>query len=247
MPDDRIYSDYDSFAWFYNHYWAHEFSRPALGIFNVLLFPHLPAGGRVLDLCCGTGQLAAELCGRGYEVTGLDGSEAMLDFARTNAPTAEFIHADARSFALPPVFAGVISAFDSLNHVMSSDELTQVFRRVHAALAAGGVFLFDLNLEEEAERHGGSINIVRADHACIVHGTYDPVERLKLYEVTMFRRERGRWRRADVTLRQRSHDEKEVRAALARAGFTHVNTYDARREFGMTVSDGRMFYFARKA
>src|SRR5262245_42357285 len=139
MPQDQIFSDYDRFAWFYNRYWGDEFSRPALSIFNILLFPHLPPGCRVLDLCCGTGQIAAGLVARGYRVTGLDGSEAMLKFARENAPEGEFIRSDARSFALPKIFHGVISAFDSLNHLMKSEELIAVFRNVHEVLVDDGI------------------------------------------------------------------------------------------------------------
>ena len=32
----------------------------------------------MLDLCCGTGLLAGELIARGYEVVGVDASDAML-------------------------------------------------------------------------------------------------------------------------------------------------------------------------
>jgi len=32
-----------------------------------LLFPAIPSGGVVLDLCCGTGNLAKRLVSRGYE------------------------------------------------------------------------------------------------------------------------------------------------------------------------------------
>src|SRR5262245_571076 len=98
MAGQEIFSDYDRFAWFYDRYWGGEFCRPALAIYNILLFPHLTPGSRILDLCCGTGQIAAGLIERGYLVTGLDGSQAMLDFARENAPGAELIRADARSF-----------------------------------------------------------------------------------------------------------------------------------------------------
>jgi len=82
MPTETIYSDYDRFAWFYNQYWGDEFSRPALALYNTLLYPHLPDGSRVLDLCCGAGQIARGLADRGYQVTGLDGSDAMPRFAR---------------------------------------------------------------------------------------------------------------------------------------------------------------------
>jgi SAM-dependent methyltransferase len=246
MSSQDIYSEYDRFAWFYNKYWGEEYSRPALAIFNVLLFPHLPAGCRVLDLCCGTGQIAKGLVEQGYRVTGLDGSETMLKFARENAPDAEFVHADARSFKLPHRFQAVISAFDSLNHVMELEELKLVFRNVRAALDDDGVFLFDLNQEDESEVFGNSLEMVEDDHVCVVRASYKPKEKLKRYDATMFTLEDAAWRRSDLTLFQRYYDIEEILAALAECGFSRVRAYDARREFGFTLSDGRMFYFARK-
>jgi len=246
MPPKTIYSEYDHFAWFYNKYWGSEYSRPALSIFNIILFPHLPDGCRVLDLCCGAGQIAKGLVDRGYQVTGIDGSEAMLRFACENAPGAEFIHADARYFRLPGKFQAVISAFDSLNHVMEFEELKMVFRNVCAALEDDGLFLFDLNLEDESEMMGNSLEMVEDDHVCVVRAGYKPEEKLKRYDVTMFTLEDAAWRRSDLTLFQRYYDPDDVIAALAECGFSRVRAYDARREFGFTLSDGRMFYFARK-
>ena len=242
----RIYSEYDRFAWFYNKYWGGEYSKPALAIFNIILFPHIPAGCRILDLCCGTGQIAGGMAERGYQVTGVDGSEAMLKFARENAPDSEFIQADARSFKLPGKFHAVISAFDSLNHVMELPELREVFRNVYTALEDDGIFLFDLNLEDEAEALGNSLEMVEDDHVCVVRASYKPEEKLKRYDVTMFTLEGASWLRSDLTLFQRYYDPDHVIAALAESGFSRVRAYDARREFGFTLSDGRMFYLARK-
>ncbi|MDX2043864.1 MAG: class I SAM-dependent methyltransferase [Acidobacteriota bacterium] len=241
-----IYSDYDRFAWFYNRYWGPEFSLPALAIYNVLLFPHLPAECRVLDLCCGTGQISAGLSERGFRVTGLDGSEAMLRFARQNAPAAEFIHGDARLFRQPQRFQCVISAFDSLNHIMELDELTKVFRNVYDCLSDDGIFLFDLNIEDASELLGSTLDMIEDDHVCIVRGSYNQMKKLKRYEVTMFQLEDRGWQRADLTLYQRYYSTDEVLGALADAGFLRVKTYDARREFDFNLSDGRMFYLARK-
>jgi SAM-dependent methyltransferase len=241
-----IYSDYDRFAWFYNKYWGGEYCRPALAIYNILLFPHLPDSGRILDLCCGAGQIANGLAERGYKVTGVDGSEAMLEFARANAPDAEFIRADARNFRLPDKFHGVISAFDSLNHIMEIEELKMVFRNVNAAMHEGGLFLFDLNLEDESEMLDNSLEMVEEDHVCLVRASYKPEEKLKRYDVTMFRLEDALWRRSDLTLFQRYYASDDVIFALVESGFNNIKTYDARREFGFTISDGRMFYLARK-
>jgi len=245
MRQNQIFSDYDRFAWFYNKYWGDEYSRPALAIFNILLFPHLPQGGRVLDLCCGTGQIARGLIEHGYQVTGIDGSPAMLRFARGNAPEAEFIHGDARNFKLPRVYHAVISAFDSLNHIMEIDELKMVFHNAKTVLLDDGLFLFDLNIEDESEVLGNTLDLVGEDHACIVRSSYDAEKKLKRYDVTMFRAENEGYERSDLTLIQRYYESAEVISALSDAGFSRVKTYDARREFGFTLSDGRMFYLAR--
>ena len=127
------YDAYDPFARVYNQHWGF-FATKAYPILEHLVLGNLPPGCAVLDLCCGTGQLAAELSRQGYLTAGLDGSEGMIEIARKNAPDVEFVVEDARDFALPGRFAAVFSTFDSLNHVMSLDELEQVFRSVFAAL-----------------------------------------------------------------------------------------------------------------
>lgn len=63
-----------------------------------------PAGRRVLDLACGTGEISRVLLGMGAEVTGLDFSESMLDRARAKHAGKRFrgILADAEAPGEPP-------------------------------------------------------------------------------------------------------------------------------------------------
>jgi demethylmenaquinone methyltransferase/2-methoxy-6-polyprenyl-1,4-benzoquinol methylase len=56
-------------------------------------------GDRVLDACCGTGDLAVAAATAGGEVTGVDFSRPMLDRARRKAPEIEWVEGDA--LALP--------------------------------------------------------------------------------------------------------------------------------------------------
>ena len=247
MNHSSTYSEYDSCAWFYNLYWGDDFARPAMAIYETLLFPQLRAGAAILDLCCGTGQLAAALDARGFRVTGVDGSPAMLAFARANAPEVEFVLGDVRELAVTQKYAAVISAFDSLNHLMALAELKQVFRHVFAALEEPGIFLFDLNLETEDDARKQSFDVVEADHSCVVEATYDKVEKLKQYRVTMSRQIGKKWQRNELNLRQRYYTEAEVIGALAEVGFKRIRTYDAQHEFDMHISDGRMFFRAQKA
>jgi demethylmenaquinone methyltransferase / 2-methoxy-6-polyprenyl-1,4-benzoquinol methylase len=56
-------------------------------------------GDRVLDSCCGTGDLALACLRAGGQVTGLDFSERMLERARAKSPDVEWVQGDA--LALP--------------------------------------------------------------------------------------------------------------------------------------------------
>ncbi len=241
------YSDYDPFAWIYNEHWGH-FSQRVLPILKNLMLQYLPANARILDLCCGTGQLAQVLIARGYRVTGLDASEEMIRFARENAPNCEFIVDDARSFELPGVYHGVVSTFDSLNHIMGLEELTSVFRNVYAALREGGLFLFDLNMEEGYKsRWRGSFGIVEDDHVCVVRASYRPEERIGQTDITIFRLVEGEWQRSDLTLLQKCYSEEEIRSALEAVGFMKTHAYDMQRGLeGLTREVGRTFFVCRK-
>ncbi|MEP7270155.1 MAG: class I SAM-dependent methyltransferase [Acidobacteriota bacterium] len=246
---EDIYSDYDRFAWFYNRHWGEEFSVPVLEIFRFILFPHLERGSHILDLCCGTGQLAAGLIDRGYSVTGIDGSREMLVLARINAPEAELIRADARAFELPSIFAAVVSTFDSLNHILSIEELAVVFANVRRILKRDGVFVFDLNTEDEFEtgNRESMFDIVEDDHACVVRSRYDTSTRMKYYDVTMFTLEGEKWRRGDLTLRQRYYSAKEIVDCLTEAGFDRISVHDANQEFKLSLSEGRAFFVAHNS
>ncbi|MEM9007591.1 MAG: class I SAM-dependent methyltransferase [Cyanobacteria bacterium P01_F01_bin.86] len=145
MTTSTRYIEYDTWAWLYNETMGPEYGKAQLQFIQRAMLPELPANAAILDLCCGTGQLLQPLIQAGYQVTGLDGSQAMLTYARQNAPQANFLLEDARSFHLPEQFNGAFSTSASLNHIMSLDDLTQVFRNVYQALRPGGLFAFDIN------------------------------------------------------------------------------------------------------
>jgi len=229
-----IYSDYDRFAWVYNKYWGNDFTPRVFPILEQLVLRELPAGARILDLCCGTGQLAGTLTALGYRVTGVDGSAEMLRFAGLNAPDAKFVQADARSFALPDSYDAAVCVFDSLNHVMSLDELAHVFGNVHAALRAGGPFFFDMNLEAGyGLTWNDNFGIVEDDHLCIVRTSYDPDEKVARFDTTIMLLEDG-WQRHDVVLRQKCYPATEVLSALAAAGFAGMQAYAHDERQGLT-------------
>jgi ubiquinone/menaquinone biosynthesis C-methylase UbiE len=88
------------------------------------------AGTRLLDVCCGTGIVAAAAASRGADVTGIDFSAAMLDQARRRHPQLRFDEGDAEALPYPDAsFAAVVSNF-GIHHIAHSDRAMAEARRV---------------------------------------------------------------------------------------------------------------------
>jgi SAM-dependent methyltransferase len=245
-----IYSAYDPFAWIYNKHWGKTFLPVVLPILDNLVLSNLPKHASVLDLCCGTGQVAHQLTNLGYRVTGIDGSPEMLGYARENAPGVEFLQADARSFELPRKYHAVISVFDSLNHIMSTKELKSVFVHVYQALRPGGLFMFDLNTEAGyLFEWNGDFSIIEDDHVCVVRSTYDHLSRTADFDATIFRLQDDSWYRHDLVLYQKCHAAAAVKAAVKSAGFTDIEVHGFDWQSGMHAlnkNSRRAFFLCRK-
>ena len=219
----------------------------AMPMLESLVLEQVGEGAAILDLCCGTGQLAAGLHDRGYQVTGLDGSEEMLRLAHENAPNVQFEVDDARTFQLAERFDAVLSTFNSLNHVMKPSELAQVFRNVARVLKEGGLFFFDLNVEEAYLNHwDGSFSLIDEDNVCAGQATHDPKKRIGWTEIAVFRHD-GEWRRKDVVLQQTWYTREQVEYHLKRAGFVSVEAHDRPLTVDQPFPDfsGRTFFLAR--
>jgi len=92
-------------------------------------------GDRVLDACCGTGDLAIGARARGADVVGLDFSEAMLERSRSKSREIEWVRGDV--LALP--FDD--SSFDAVTvgfGVRNVDDLEAGLRELRRVLRPGG-------------------------------------------------------------------------------------------------------------
>ena len=101
----------------------------------------------VLDLACGTGNHGLRLAERGYEVCGVDLSEAMLSRYRSKAESrglsVELHQQDLRSLDLGRQFDAVICMFDAIDYLPDNSDLTAALQRICTHLRPQGVFLFD--------------------------------------------------------------------------------------------------------
>jgi len=110
-----------------------------------------PDARTVMEIGCGTGAHAAELAEIGYEVSGVDMSEGMLEAAESRrsslpgdlASRLEFSHGDARSVRLGRKFDVVISLFHVMSYQTSNADLADAFATAREHVKPGGAFIFD--------------------------------------------------------------------------------------------------------
>lgn len=108
-----------------------------MGSIRSRFLSYIPKGGRILDFGCGTGRDAKAFLDLGYDVTAIDGSEAMCQFAHTltGLPIGCL---DFRKYvpALDEAYDG-IWACASLLH-LQKDEMITVLRTLCQALKSEG-------------------------------------------------------------------------------------------------------------
>jgi SAM-dependent methyltransferase len=244
------FSDYDSFAWFYNKEWT-TFSRRIFPVLKQIAGEKLPDKAKILDLCCGTGQLAKVLLEKGYSVTGIDGSKEMLRHARQNAPEAEFILKDARAFQLPQKYNAAFCTFDSLNHIMVLKELHQVFKNVYNCLVNGGIFIFDMTTKNHFETKQKGFKDVQEtpDFLYTVRCDYNEENKISESYFTIFQPRGKSWKRSDIKLYQTFYPLKKVESALQQAGFIGIQVFSFDRKHGLgkvTENSLRIFFYTQK-
>lgn len=101
----------------------------------------------LLDLGCGTGGHAWLLAERGYAVTGVDRSQAMVQQARAKLGErqlpVDFLVGDVRSLDLGRTYDAVISMFAVVSYQLNDDDLVSMFSVARRHLQTGGLFVFD--------------------------------------------------------------------------------------------------------
>ena len=178
--------------------------------------------GRVTDLGCGSGILAAALIGAGYSVDGVDLSADMIELARTNAPAGEFTVGSVHDAGMRPSVA-VTATGEVLNYAVDPraglDALTSVAARAYDALAPGGVFAFDISTP--GRNLGADVRHVFHDRDTWLLGMHatESDHRLDRRIVILNREADGRYRRVDEEYHLVLYDVDAVTAALESTGF----------------------------
>lgn len=185
----------------------------------------------LLDLACGTGIPTLMLAEYGYRIFAVDRSEAMLAVLRSKLKPRKYdvrpIQADMRDFDLPEPADAAISLYDSINYLLTPEDLARCFQAVYRNLQPNGLFVFDMNTVYGLATYWADQTSVRetGDIYSIWQTSFDPDTRVSSLHLTFYVTEGRRRVRYDEIHEERGYHPDEIESGLRAAGFKQNDFY----------------------
>lgn len=215
--------------------------------------------GILLELGCGTGKLTRLLAEAGYDMIGLDNSAEMLEIAREKDEEVQeakgrengilYLLQDMREFELYGTVRAIYSACDSMNYLLSEEDLLTVFQLVNNYLDPGGLFVFDMNTPYKYEEllKDATFAENRSEGSFIWENDYDSDSGINEYALTLFIKEdETHFCRFQETHYQKSYPLTVIQKLLKEAGMEFLAAYDAYTGQPLQESSDRMLIVARE-
>ena len=120
----------------------------------------------VCDLACGTGNITIPLAKRGYDMTGVDISEDMLNAAREKSGGENILYLNQSITKLD--LYGTMGAFlcmiDGFNYILSPQSLIDSLRRIKTCfMDKDAIFIFDISTRHKLKNVIGNNTFVHSE------------------------------------------------------------------------------------
>lgn len=99
---------------------------------------------RILEIGCGSGMLARRFLDNGYNYLGLDLFNEMLDIARREVKSGQFVRCDMRNLSFDQQFDAILITGRSIAYVIDNQGITDTLKGVHKSLKDNGLFVFGI-------------------------------------------------------------------------------------------------------
>jgi len=215
---------YDRFMHYIDYPGWVRYACEILNLYNI-------RGRKLLDIACGTGTCVLLFAEKGFEVTGIDASQEMiaqaLEKAGSDKHAALFQQQDMRDFRLGLKFNIATSFYDSINYLLTAEDVGRAFACAFESLEEGGAFIFDMNTEYALSEIWGSKTMKRNEGgvSSVWKNEYDPLTKICTLCLTWLTRENGKNREHVEIHRERAYGNAEVKSLLEKAGFKRIIIY----------------------
>lgn len=208
--------------------------------------------GTLIELGCGTGTMMQLMKQNHYHIIGIDNSTDMLSIAADKLSAGEdmdLICQDMRFFDLGITVDGIYSICDSINYLLTPDDLCDTFACIRKHLNPNGVFIFDLKTQFFYSEILGDQTFCDHQDNCsyIWENSYFDEDDVNQYDLTIFVKEEDSdlYRRFQETHHQRAYKIPFIIDLLKKSGFSSVSIFDAFTSNAPNPESERIYLIAR--
>lgn len=244
---------YQAFAHVYDQLMEHAPYDAWVQFTESILEKHERQAKTVLELGCGTGEVALRLARIGYHVTGVDYSTDMLSCAMEKSLEeqlpVQWIQQDITELVGFNEIDVCISYCDVMNYITNKADMKSVCYRVYESLSKQGLFIFDMHDIAYAKKDlmGHTFAEVTDELSYIWECEQAEAEEMDHY-ITLFQQEGSHYVRFDEVHQQKLYDRFWMKKLLTEIGFTKIEFYvDFNAEKVISEEKGeRIFVMAQK-
>ncbi|MDO5155725.1 MAG: class I SAM-dependent methyltransferase [Eubacteriales bacterium] len=208
--------------------------------------------GTLVELGCGTGSMMQQLASSSYQILGVDISTDMLSIAAdklSDYDNTTLLLQDMRILDLGMQANAIYSVCDSMNYILTDEDLLDTFQGAHKHLHANGVFIFDLKTDYfYREILGDQIFCDHQEHCSYTwENSFFEEDCINQYDLTLFVKEPDShlYRRFQETHHQRAYELSTIMDLLKQAGFHSITAYDAFTTQAPHAKSERIYLIAR--
>lgn len=212
----------------------------------------IPRDAIGFDAGCGTGVLTCLLAEKGYDMIGADASPEMLSLAAARAVKAGrrilFLLQDLRTFELYGSVRLTVCTVDSLNYLLTREDVTAFFGRVANYLEPGGLFVFDVNTKYKFESVYGDRDYILEEKGvyCGWRNHYDRRRGVCTFALSVFTEGKTGYTRRDELQKERYWSERQLKTLLKAAGLKVAGIYGGLHFEAPQEKDERRFWVCEK-
>lgn len=140
MSDNHVF---DSYSHYYDLLYQDKNYVAEVNYIDTLLKKHGLSGNKLLEFGSGTGKHGRLLAKAGYDVTGIELSERMVQKSKITAGFRAQ-QGDIRTTNLGQIFDSVLALFHVVSYQISNADVVAAFKRAAEHLNQGGLFIFDV-------------------------------------------------------------------------------------------------------